>query len=155
MSRLWTAHEDNPFADRTVLIAVQPHWVDPLTKALQEEGGHPVSVDNEEELFSFLQFEQPEYFILSEGLGQEGSRSKSLLDYIQKMPTSQRREIFVVWIGTNVKTGDLLSAFSYRVHLVIQPEQIPGITKMMRKSWSQWRDLYQSFLQTHLQVTGP
>ena len=57
MSRLWTAPEENPFTDRTILMAVQSLWVDPLTKAIQEEGGHPLSVDNKEEAFSFLQFE--------------------------------------------------------------------------------------------------
>ena len=67
MSRLWTGVEDNPLADRTVLIAVQPLWVEPLVKALLEEGGHPLSVDKVEEVFPILQFEQPEFFILSEG----------------------------------------------------------------------------------------
>lgn len=155
MSRLWTASEENLFTDRTILIAVQSLWVDPLAKTIQEEGGHPLSVDNKEEAFSFLQFEEPEFLILSEGLGQGDSQSNSLLEYIQKMPTSQRREIFVVWVGTNVKSGDMLSAFSYSVNLVLQPEQLPVITKMMRKSWVQWRDLYQVFLQTRLQLVGP
>lgn len=154
MSRLWTAVEDNLFADQTVLVAVQPPWVDPLTEAFQQERGHPVPVDNEEEVFSFLQFEQPEFFILSEGLGLKGSQSISLLGYIQKMPASQRREIFVVWIGTNVKSGDMLSAFSYSVNLVLQPEHLTEVTKMIRKSWSQWKDLYQVFLQTRLQLSG-
>jgi hypothetical protein len=155
MNRLWTAPEENPFADRTILITVQSPWVDPLTKSIEGEGGLSLSVDNKEEAFSFLQFEQPEFFILSEGLGPEGSQSISLLEFIQKMPTSQRREIFVVWIGKNVKSGDMLSAFSYSVNLVLQPEHLSGITKMMRKSWSQWKDLYQVFIQTRLQFDGP
>jgi hypothetical protein len=155
MNRLWTGPEENPLTDRTVLIAVQPLWVDPIAKAVQDEGGHPIMVDQEEEVFSFLQFEQPEFFILSEGLGQEGFRSNALLDFIQKLPSSQRREIFVVWVGPNVKSGDWLSAFSYSVNMVIQPEQLSGITKMIKKSWSQWKDLYQVFVQTQLQLTGP
>jgi hypothetical protein len=155
MNRLWTALEENPFSDRTILITVQSPWVDPLTKAVQEEGGLSLSVNNKEEAFSFLQFEQPEFFILSEGLGPEDSQSISLLEFIQKMPASQRREIFVVWVGKNVKSGDMLSAFSYSVNLVLQPEHLPGITKMIRKSWSQWKDLYQVFFQTRLQFDGP
>jgi hypothetical protein len=154
MDRLWTAPEKNPLANRTVLMAVQPLWLDTLIKAIQEEGGHPLPVNNEEEVFSCLQFEQPEFFILSEGLGREGSQSVSLLEYIQKMPTSQRREIFVVWIGRNVKPGDMLSAFSYSVNLVLQPEQLLEMTRLMKKAWSQWKDLYQVFLQTRLQLAG-
>jgi hypothetical protein len=154
MSRLWTAVEENLFVDQTVLVAVQPPWIDPLAKAFQKERGHPVPVNNEEEVFSFLQFEQPEFFILSEGLGIKGEHSISLLEYIQKMPSSQRREIFVVWIGMNVKSGDMMSAFSYSVNLVLQPEHLTEITKMIKKSWSQWKDLYQVFLQTRFQLSG-
>ena len=154
MNRLWTGSEDNPFADRTVLIAGQPLWVDPLIKAVQEEGGHPRSVNKVEEGFSILQFEQPEFFILSEGFGHDQSQSNPLLEYIQNMPTNLRREIFVVWVGENIKSGDMLSAFSYSVNLVLQPEKLSEISKQIKRSWSHWRDLYQVFLQTRLQLTG-
>ena len=154
MNRLWTGSEDNPFADRTVLIAGQPPWVEPLVHTVHEEGGHPITVDKVEEGFSILQFEQPEFFILSDGFGHDSSQPNPLLAYIQDMPTSQRREIFVVWVGSNIKSGDMLSAFSYSVNLVLQPEQIPELTKMIKKSWFQWKDLYQVFLHSRLQLTG-
>jgi hypothetical protein len=154
MSRLWTGPEDNPFADRTVLIAGQPLWVEPLIKTVHEEGGHPLSVNKVEEGFSILQFEQPEFLILSEGFGHDSSQPNPLLEYIQNMPMSQRREIFVVWVGANIKSGDMLSAFSYSVNLVLEPEKLSEITKQIIKSWSQWKDLYQVFLQARLQLTG-
>jgi hypothetical protein len=153
MSRLWTGAEDNPLADRTVLMAVQPLWVEPLIKAFLEEEGHPLSVDKVEEVFPILQFEQPEFFILSEGFDQD-SQPNPLLGHIQNMSMDQRREIFVVWVGTNIKTGDILSAFSYSVNLVLQPEKLSEISKQIKKSWSQWKDLYQVFLQTRLLLTG-
>jgi hypothetical protein len=155
MSRLWTATADNLFTDRTVLIAVRSPWVDPLIKVVEEEGGHPIAANKMEEIFSFLQFEQPEFFILSEEFNHGGSQPNPLLAFIQNRPTSQRREIFVVWVGSNIKSGDMLSAFSYSVNLVLQPEQLPGIAKMIKKSWLQWKDLYQIFLQSRLQLIGP
>jgi hypothetical protein len=155
MSRLWTTTEDNLFIDRTVLIAVQPLWVDPLIKVVEEEGGHPIAVNKMEEIFSFLQFEQPEFFILSEEFGHDGSLPNPLLAFIQNMPASQRREIFVVWVGSNIKSGDMLSAFSYSVNLVLQPEDLSGMAKMIKKSWLQWKDLYHIFLQSRLQLIGP
>jgi hypothetical protein len=154
MSRLWTGDGDNPFADRTFLIAGQPVWVEPLVKTVLEVGGHPISVNKVEEIFSFLKFEQPEFFILSEGFDQDNSPPNVLLEYIQNMPTSQRREIFVIWVGANIKTGDMLSAFSHSVNLVLQQEKLSELTKEIKKSWSQWKDLYQVFLQTRLQLTG-
>ena len=154
MNRLWTGTEDNPFADRTVLIAVQPLWVEPFVKTFLEEGGHPLSVHKAEEVFPILQFEQPEFFILSEGFDQDGSQSNPLLGYIQNMPMNQRREIFAVWVSANIKTGDLLSAFSCSVNLVLQSEGLSEMSKQIKKSWSQWKDLYQVFLQTRLQVSG-
>jgi hypothetical protein len=154
MSRLWTTNADNLFTDRTVLIAVQSPWVDPLIKVVEQEGGHPMTANKMEDIFSFLQFEQPEFFILSEEFSHDGSPPHPLLAFIQNMPASQRREIFVVWIGSNIKSGDMLSAFSYSVNLVLQPEQLSEIAKMIKKSWLQWKDLYQIFLQSRLQLIG-
>lgn len=154
MSRLWTRAEDNLLTDQTVLIAVQPLWVEPLVKTLLEEGGHPLSVDKVEEVFPILQFEQPEFLILSEGFDQDGSQPNPVLGYIQNMPMNERRDLFVVWVGPNIKTGDILAAFSYGVNLVLQPEKLSEISKQIKKSWSQWKDLYQVFLQTRLLLTG-
>jgi hypothetical protein len=154
MSRLWTTTEESLFTDRTVFLAVRSLWVDPLTKIFEKEGGHPISIANVEEVFSFLKFEQPEFVILSEDMNQEVSQPNPLLAFIQNMPSSQRREIFVVWIGSNIKSGDMLAAFSCSVNLVLQPEQLPAMAKMIKKSWGQWKDLYQVFLQSRLQMMG-
>jgi len=154
MSRLWTGSEDNPLADRTILIAVQSSWVEPTLTAFREKGGHPLYVTKVDEVFPILQFEQPEFFILSEGFGSNNSQPNPLLEYIQNMPTNQRRETFVVWVGTNIKPGEMLSAFSYSVNLVIQPNQLPEITKQIIKSWSLWKDLYLVLIQTRLQIFG-
>jgi hypothetical protein len=154
MSRLWTGTEDNPLADRTILIAVQSSWVEPTLTAFREKGGHPLYVTKVEEVFPILQFEQPEFFILSEGFGVDGSQPNFLLEYIQNMPIDQRREIFAVWVGKNMKSGDMLSAFSLSVNLVLPPDKLPEITNQIKKSWAQWKDLYQVFIQTHQQITG-
>ncbi|OGP51057.1 MAG: hypothetical protein A2Y79_00465 [Deltaproteobacteria bacterium RBG_13_43_22] len=154
MSRLWTGSENNPFADRTVLVACQSPWVEPLTKTIREEAGQPLIVKKMEEVFPILQFGQPEWFILSEGFDADPSQSNPLLEYLQNMPTGQRREIFLVWIGTNIKSGDILSAFSYSVNLVIHPDQLSEIAKQIKKSWLMWRDLYQVFVQIRLRTTG-
>jgi hypothetical protein len=70
------------------------------------------------------------------------------------MPVGQRREIFLVWVGKNMKPGDMLSAFSLSVNLVLPPDKLPEITNQIKKSWTQWKDLYQVFIQTRQQLTG-
>ncbi|MGA3084617.1 MAG: hypothetical protein ABSE95_07460 [Thermodesulfobacteriota bacterium] len=154
MGLLWTGSENNPLADRTVLIAGQSSWVEPLVNAIREGGGYPLLVHKVEEVFPVLQFGQPEFFILAEGFGSNNSQPNPLLEYIQNMPTSQRRETFVIWVGKNIKSGDMLSAFSYSVNLVIHPDQLPEITNQIKKSWSLWKDLYLVFIQTRLQIFG-
>jgi hypothetical protein len=155
MSRLWTATEENPLVDRTVLMTVRPLWVDPLRRVIEDAGGHPLPVQSAEEAISFLRFNQPEFVILSEAFTESGALTDPFLEFIQNMPTIQRREIYVVWIGTNIKSGDLLTAFSYSVNLTVEPEQIPNLVELIKTSWSQWKGLYQVFVQTRLQITGP
>ena len=155
MSRLWTTLVEGLFKELPVILAVQPPWVEPLVKAFGAAGGSPVILDKEEEVVPLFRLRQPSFFILSEGFGEDPSRQNSLLDLIQKMPAGQRREMFVVWISSKINSGDIFSAFSHSVNLVLSPEKLVDIVNEIKKSWLRWREMYQVFIETRLQIIGP
>lgn len=155
MSRLWTTLPEKLFTELPVLIAVQTRWIEPLVKAFGAAGGSPVIVNKGEEGVPILRFGQPAFFILSEDFEEDHSQQSPLLDHLQKMPTSQRREMFVVWISPKVNSGDSFSAFSYSVNLVLAPDEISDIVHRIKNSWIRWKELYQGFVQTRrVQVIG-
>ena len=90
-----------------MLIAVQIPWIEPLVKAFGAAGVSPVIVNKGEEVVPILRFRQPVFFILSEDFEEDPSQQILLLEHFQKMPTSQRREMFIVWISAKVNSGDI------------------------------------------------
>lgn len=154
MSRLWTTLEERLFKELMVMIAVQPLWVGPLIKAFGAAGGSPVVVNNEEGGVPLLRLRQPSFLVLSEGFGEDPSQQNPLLDLIQKIPAGQRREMFVIWIGSKITSGDIFSAFSHSVNLVLSPDKLADIVNEIKKSWLRWKELYQGFIQTRMQLFG-
>ena len=154
MSRLWTTLPEKLFKELPVLIAAQTPWIEPLVKAFGAAGGSPVIVNQEEEGHPLLRFREPAFVVLSEGFVEDPSRQNPFLDHLQKMPPSQRREMFVVWISTKVNSGDSFSAFSYSVNLVLAPEGISDIVRHIKQSWLRWKELYYVFDQTRIKVIG-
>lgn len=154
MSRLWTTLPEKIFTELPILIAVQTPWIEPLVKAFGAAGGSPVIVNKGEKEVPILRFGQPAFFILSEDFEEDHSRQNPLLDHLQKMPASQRREMFVVWISPKVKSSDSFSAFSHSVNLVLAPDGIPDIVQHIKNSWLRWKELYQGFIKIRMQVIG-
>jgi hypothetical protein len=154
MNRLWTGLEDNPLAERTVLIAAPPPGVDSLTEIIRAKKGFPLQCNNPEELFSSMEFGEPDFLILFEGFGHDGSERNPVLEYIQQMPGNQRREFFVVWVGQGVKAGDRLAAFALGVNLVLPPPNLPDIAKRITNSWMEWKNLYLAYFQARLEISG-
>lgn len=154
MSRLWTKPDHSSLKEMTILVAVDPSWLEPALASFRAAGGAPMVVNTVEEAVHFLQFQQPEFFLISDGFGANEKHPNPLLEYIQRMPTGPRREIFVILIGQNLKTGDHLSAFSYSVNLVIHPDKLQDLVAQINESWPVWKDVYQVFIQTRLQLLG-
>lgn len=154
MSRLWGGWEENPFLEKTVLIAGRGPWTETLGGIFRAQKAITVLVSSSEELFPILRFGDPDFLILGEGFGEETPEKNAVLEYIQNMPSDQRRDLFIVWIGSEVKTGDHLSAFSLSVNLVLHPENLNAAVKVIGRSWSQWRDLYHPYFQARQMVSG-
>ncbi|MEW6188402.1 MAG: hypothetical protein AB1585_22015 [Thermodesulfobacteriota bacterium] len=154
MNRLWIGLEDNPLAERTVLIAAPPPGADSLAEIIRTKKGFPLQCNTPEELFSSMEFGEPDFLILFEGFGSEDSGSNPVLEYIQTMPTNQRREIFVAWVGQGVKVGDRLAAFALGVNLVLPPQNLPDIAKRITNSWMEWKHLYQAYFQSRKDIIG-
>ena len=95
MSRLWTTPKENPFTDRTILMAVQSLWVNPLNKAIQEEGGHPLLVNNKEEAFSFLNLKNLNFLFFPKGRGRRVPSQFPFWNISKKCPPAKEERFLL------------------------------------------------------------
>ncbi|MBA4393791.1 MAG: hypothetical protein C0407_09595 [Desulfobacca sp.] len=154
MNRLWAKSKENLLAEQGILVAASSPWLEAILTSLQSAGITPQTAKTLEEAIHSLEFHQPGFLLLSDQFCSSHDRPDPLLGYTQRMPTALRRELFVVLISQTAKSGDILSAFSHSVNLVLHPDNLQDLVAHIRESWISWEDIYQIFIQTRLQLTG-
>ena len=145
---LWSEAERFSLADYRVLTALASPWREEVKPLLRSAGVVPQSVGTLDEALEALEFQQTDFFLFSEKFGASDLKSDPLLEYIQTLPSATRRNFFVVLVSPKLKSGDLWSAFSFSVNLILHPDYLPELVKRIEKSWSAWRDQYRVFLQS-------
>jgi hypothetical protein len=154
MSRIWIGSEPFTLIDQKILVAAASPYAEPIVASLRSAGALLQLTATYEETVHALEFQQPDFFILSEGFASFDLNIDPLLNYVQRLSGDARRSFFAVFISPKVKSGDLLTAFSYSVNLVLHPDELSDLAKMIGQSWSSWKDLYHIYLQTRIQTTG-
>jgi len=154
ISRLWTGAPDDPMQDRLVLVAASSPWQEALVANLKDAGVSPRSAISLDEALQALEFHHPDFFILTEQFACHDDLPDPLLEYVRNLTSRERRELFVIFISRNVKTADHLTAFSQSVNLVLHPDAIQDLIPLTTQSWNFWKNLYQAFIESHIQLTG-
>jgi hypothetical protein len=68
-----------------------------------------------------------------------------MLDYLATLPMTQRRNSFTCLIGESFKTLDAMQAFAHSVHLVVNPQDLPNLAAILRKSIAEFDLLYKVY----------
>lgn len=104
-----------------------------INSALQEQKYKVEFSASSSETFEKLRFNQYDVIILNEDF--DGNpENNEVLNYFQNMPISVRRHIFVALVGENFKTLDNMTAFSKSVNLVINKQDLPDLSNILKKS---------------------
>jgi hypothetical protein len=61
------------------------------------------------------------------------------------MPAQLRRELFVVLVGEDLRTGDVQQAFAVTADLVLRPQDAGSAESLLRIATSERRRLYQTY----------
>jgi|GEM_PF-1814143 hypothetical protein len=154
MSRLWSGGDDRWLKEKTVLIAVRESWAELLVRQCRDEEAVALKTHSPEELFPMLEFGDPDFLVLEEGFGRKEEGKDPVLEWIQHLSSDRRRDLFVVYIAPQIKSGDPLTAFSLSVNLVLNPEDLNGWVKVLGRSYRHWKNLYQGFFQVRQEVNG-
>jgi len=148
MNDSWPLAERFNLKDYSFLLALGSPWDETADKALRAGGVVSQSAKVLEEVIQALEFQQVDFLLFSEGFGASDLKADPLLEYIQQLPAADRRNFFVALISPQFRSGDLWTAFSYSVNLVLNPGDLPELTEKLERSWSLWKDQYRIYLQS-------
>lgn len=98
-----------------------------------------------EDTFEKLKLNQYALIILNERFGGSAPESNFVYKFLQAMPMSTRRHIFIVLTGKDFKTGDNMTAFAKSANIVVNDNDIPDLKTVLKKSISDNDTFYKVF----------
>ncbi len=82
---------------------------------------------------------------IDENFGGQPISHNPVLGEVIQLPTLQRRDQYVVLIGSNVMTNDEMSAFIYSVDLVFNIGDLANLKPVLRRGVARQKDFYHQF----------
>ena len=138
----------------SALICVdEPERVKAVKTALAELNSHGSVASSVKEALSKLRYNHYDLVMLDEEFCGETAENNTILRYLQPMPMSTRRNIFLTLISKKHRTLDNLAAFAKSVNAVINVNDVPKVKMIMERALAEHRRFYKVFMDL-LQVSG-
>jgi hypothetical protein len=123
-----------------------------ITPALAELGYKVVQPPSLHEATSKIRLHPFDMIILSDGFDGKGFEGNPITNYLNRLSMSVRRKIYLVLISERFKTMDNMMAFAMSANLVVNPEDLPNIRLILKKSASDNEKFYKVFMDTLKEV---
>jgi predicted Zn finger-like uncharacterized protein len=138
----------------SALICVdEPERVKAVRTALAELNFHASVASSVKEALSKLRYNHYDTVILDEEFSGETAENNTILRYLQPMPMSTRRNIFLTLISKKHRTLDNLVAFAKSVNTVINVNDVPKVKMIIERGLAEHRRFYKVFMDM-LQASG-
>ena len=132
---------------RSALVCVdEPERLKAVKEALEELNYYSSVASSIKEALSKLRYNQYDLVMLDEDFCGESTENNTILRYLQPMPMSTRRSIFVTLISNQVKTLDNLMAFAKSVNAVISASDIQKVKLVLERAMADHRRFYKVYL---------
>ena len=143
---------DTPFfdvGDNTALVCIDHQQFQKLVVPQLIDMGYKVHLGLfEEDVLLKLKTYSYNVVIVFENFKGSTAQTNPILREMIKTHGSQRREHFVVLLSQRFATNDAMSAFVQSVDQIINVADLANFKPVLRRGVSQYRELYQSFLET-------
>jgi hypothetical protein len=131
--------------DKTSLICADPTVGEVVRTTLRELGFKFHTTESSELAIERTRYNAYDIIVIQENFAGSTLKSNVVLNYLVHLPMPQRRYSMIVVIGSGFKTLDAMQAFSYSVQLVVNTMDLPNLTAILKKSWSEFQNLYKVY----------
>ena len=131
---------------RSALVCVdEPGRLKAVKEALEELNYYSSMASSVKEALSKLRYNQYDLVMLDEEFCGENAENNTILRYLQPMPMSTRRNIFLMLISSQVSTLDNLMAFSKSVNAMINASDIQKVKLVLERAIADHRRFYKVY----------
>jgi predicted Zn finger-like uncharacterized protein len=126
---------------------------DRLRAGIEIIGYKCIFTPNTRDAIGKLRFHHFDLIILADGFDSQPVDHSVIVNYLNRLPMSVRRNIFLALISDNFKTMDNMMAFAMSANVVINSKDIEKLHLILKKAVSENERFYKVFMDT-LTETG-
>ena len=121
-------------ADKPALCGLStPEWLDAAMVALNEFGYKVHTAGTHADFMTRFQQNKYEVVITEEMFASESIEENDSLFKLQTMPMNERRHCSLILLGDNVQTFNVLQAFQFSVHAVVNRSEMFLLGQLIQK----------------------
>lgn len=116
-----------------------------IREMLEQEGYLVVEPRDEKEAVEHLLFHGCSVVLIGERFGGGNVDNHPLFDYLRRLSSAIRRNLYVVLLGDSMRTMDVMAAFRWSMNLVVNYENVDQLPGILRKGWRENDEFYAPF----------
>ena len=101
------------------------------------------------EVLKYLNFHTFNVIFVNENFDTGTGEINNFLNYLEQLPMSTRRQIFVVLISTTFATMDYMHSFNKSINLIINKDEITELALILKKEIEENEYFYHVFKEYH------
>ena len=130
----------------SALVCVdEPERLKAVREALEDLNYYSSVASSVKEALSKLRYNQYDLVMLDEEFCGESADNNTILRYLQPMPMSTRRNIFLMLISNQIRTLDNLMAFAKSVNAVINVSDTEKVKLVLERAMADHRRFYKVY----------
>jgi predicted Zn finger-like uncharacterized protein len=146
--------EEKPFdfleegAETALLCEPDQTFRSKIRKALDNLGYNTTEPDSAREVLKQMRFHVFDMVVINELFDTSNPDLNNVLRYLDQLPMSTRRNIFVALVTDRFRSNDNMAAFNKSVNLVINPKNIDDCEKILKRGVADNTAFYRVFKET-------
>jgi hypothetical protein len=120
--------------------------------ALEWLGHKCVYADNTRDALGKLRFHSFNMVVLADGFDSQDISYSPVMNYLNRLPMSTRRKIFVVLTGDRFKTLDEMMAFALSANSVVNTKDLERLSLILKKGLAENEKFYKVLMDTLAEV---
>ena len=117
-----------------------------INKALKELGYEPISTPNTRDTIGKLRFHHFDLIVLVDGFSGQPVENSQIINFLNRLPMSVRRRIFLALVSEKFKTMDNMMAFARSANVVINLKDIDKLHLVLKKAIAENEKFYKVFM---------
>jgi len=135
-----------------LVMADYPGHPERIQKSLKQLGYECISTPNTRDAIGKLRFHHFDLVVLSDGFAGQPIENNQITHFMNRLPMSVRRRIFLVFLSDKFKTMDNMMAFARSANVVINTRDLDKLHLVLKKAISENEKFYKVFMDTLAEV---